>query len=109
MNLADSVLGLSFKQTFGVATESYDIYTGLIGLGPDLDYGFAKSNSYSLVLNSMAEQGLINSRAFSLDLHGYDDPEGSIIFGGIDTRKFKGALAKTDIVVSTEGKARYVS
>lgn len=46
----------------------------------------------------MASQGLIASRAFSLDLRSVDSPNGSLIFGGIDTGKFTGSLAKLPIV-----------
>lgn len=51
-------------------------------------------NEYDYVLDTMVDQGLIESRAFSLDLRGVDNPGGALIFGGIDTGKYIGALAK---------------
>jgi hypothetical protein len=45
------------------------------------------------MLSNMAHQGLIQSRAFSLDLRDYDNTTGSLIFGGVDKSKFTGSLA----------------
>jgi len=46
----------------------------------------------------MKSQGVIKSRAFSLDLRGVTEPEGAIIFGGLDTGKFVGKLEKLPMV-----------
>lgn len=46
----------------------------------------------------MVDQGLIDSRAFSLDLRDVDSPDGSVIFGGVDTGKFVGELQKCPIL-----------
>lgn len=46
----------------------------------------------------MKTQGLIKSRAFSLDLRTVDSPDGALIFGGIDTGKYIGALQKLPIL-----------
>ncbi|KAK6585371.1 hypothetical protein PZA11_002098 [Diplocarpon coronariae] len=58
----------------------------------------------------MYVQGIINSRAFSLDLGSIDSPAGSILFGGIDTKKFTGSLEKRPIIApsrSPDGELRY--
>lgn len=58
----------------------------------------------------MVEQGLIDSRAFSLDLRDVDSPDGSVIFGGVDTGKFIGELQKCPIIEpqdSPSGADRY--
>lgn len=58
----------------------------------------------------MVDQGLIGSRAFSLDLRDTDSPEGALIFGGLDTGKFVGALAKCPILAPEDtpsGADRY--
>lgn len=58
----------------------------------------------------MVEQGLIDSRAFSLDLRDVDSPDGSVIFGGVDTGKFVGELQKCPIIDradSPSGADRY--
>src|SRR5437016_2375857 len=67
-------------------------------------------NQYPYVLDSMVSQNLIKSRAFSLDLRGIDSPAGAIIFGGVDTGKFVGALAKRPMLSpqqSPSGADRY--
>lgn len=91
--LADSVLTAAniTNQIFGLNNLSYSIPTGILGLSPSpspLDI------RYSLVLDSMVSQGLISSRAFSLDLRSVDSPNGSLIFGGVDTGKYTGSLSK---------------
>lgn len=58
----------------------------------------------------MVSQGLIASRAFSLDLRSVDSPNGSLIFGGIDAGKYTGSLAKLPIVDPADlpsGATRY--
>lgn len=58
----------------------------------------------------MVSQGLISSRAFSLDLRSVDSPNGSLIFGGVDTGKYTGSLAKLpilDAADSPSGATRY--
>jgi hypothetical protein len=95
------------NQVFGIALESYDIPVGILGLSPPTSDA---QTQYSFVLDSMATQGLIDSRAFSLDLRNVDDPNGSVIFGGIDTGKFIGSLEKCPILDPTEtpsGADRY--
>ena len=67
-------------------------------------------NDYPYVLDTMVAQGLIKSRAFSLDLRGVDNPTGSIIFGGIDTGKFIGNLVKLPMLPASQtplGAYRY--
>lgn len=59
-------------------------------------------NEYPYVLDTMVDQGLIKSRAFSLDLRGVDNPNGALIFGGIDTKKYIGELAKLPILSQDE-------
>lgn len=94
-------------QIFGVGFESYDIPIGILGLSPPTSDA---QTQYSFVLDSMASQGLISSRAFSLDLREVESPDGSVVFGGIDTGKFSGALEKCPILDPSEtpsGADRY--
>lgn len=93
-------------QIFGVGFESYDIPLGILGLAPPTD----SEPLYTYVLDNMVEQGLIDSRAFSLDLRDVDSPDGSVIFGGVDTGKFIGELQKCPILDPLEtpsGADRY--
>lgn len=81
------------EQQFGVANASHSYAVGMMGMGPNVDYGYNSSSKlHNLVLDSMASQGLIASRAFSLDLRKYGDKTGSIVFGGLDQKKFQGSL-----------------
>ena len=96
-------------QIFGVGIESYDIPLGILGLSPSLR-GPSDEDNYGFLLDSMASDGLIKSRAFSLDLRSIEEPEGTIIFGGIDTGKFVGKLEKIPMLDPSEtplGADRY--
>ncbi|KAK3322664.1 aspartic peptidase domain-containing protein [Apodospora peruviana] len=80
-------------QIFGVAQKSNGTGIGIMGFGPS-HYGFNNSLEYPLILTTMAKQGVINSPAFSLDLRDYDNSTGSLIFGGVDKKRYSGPLAK---------------
>ncbi|KAK0665855.1 putative candidapepsin-8 precursor [Cercophora samala] len=64
--------------------------TGILGLG------FAASEKaatkYPNIIDQLANQNLISSKAFSLYLNDRRTDAGSILFGGIDTDKFIGPL-----------------
>ncbi|CAL3965066.1 unnamed protein product [Diplocarpon coronariae] len=69
-------------------------FAGIIATG----FGYEIAGYYGLV-DEMYVQGIINSRAFS-----------SILFGGIDTKKFTGSLEKRPIIApsrSPDGELRY--
>lgn len=81
------------KQQFGVANVTNATALGIMGMGPSSTAGYNQSQqSYSFILDSLASQGQIASRAFSLDLRDYDNSTGSLIFGGLDNKKFSGSL-----------------
>ncbi|KAJ6781161.1 hypothetical protein PWT90_07872 [Aphanocladium album] len=95
------------QQIFGVAQDSEFATTGIMGVGPSL-HGW--ESSYPYVIDNMFTQNFIKSRAFSLDLRHVESSRGAVVFGGIDTKKFKGPLVKKDIVPaesSPDGKTRY--
>ncbi|KAL0937585.1 secreted aspartic proteinase [Colletotrichum truncatum] len=98
--------GVVLNQTFGVVTRSDGISTGILGLAPDLKSGFAPGKPYSLILNSLADQGKINSRVFSLDLRHSGAENGAIIFGGVDTGKYIGRLEQRPIINGAKGEPR---
>ncbi|KAF2668184.1 acid protease [Microthyrium microscopicum] len=78
---------------FGVATQSDFLSFGILGLGPVIFPA-----PYEPFIYQLATQNTIASPAFSLDLRSINDPEGSIIFGGLDTMKYKCNLAKAPII-----------
>ncbi|KAK3906135.1 aspartic peptidase domain-containing protein [Staphylotrichum tortipilum] len=95
------------QQIFGVAYDTAHAVVGIMGAGPSL-YGW--DNDYLLPIDSLADQGLINSRAFSMDLRGFDSDRGSVIFGGLDVKKYSGNLVKRPIIPAAEspdGLTRY--
>lgn len=82
-------------QRVGVALASQSKPLGALGMGPSpsSEYNLTSSrNPSNLLLDSMVSQGLIASRAFSLYLSPYGDGSGSILFGGLDMKKFQGSL-----------------
>ncbi|KAH9213840.1 aspartic peptidase domain-containing protein [Leptodontidium sp. 2 PMI_412] len=96
--------GASIKaQQFGIATRSQGLDTGLMGLS----YGNQVGTSYPNIVDQLAAQNITQSRAFSLDLGSIDTPEGSIIFGGIDTKKFYGKLSKHPIIPAAQSPDTY--
>lgn len=94
------------NQTFGVVLASDGVSQGILGLAPDLRGGFDRDVPYTLVLSSMADQGLINSRVFALDLRHSVDATGAVVYGGIDRNKFIGKLEKVNIILGASGEYR---
>ncbi|KAI0463978.1 hypothetical protein LJB42_002990 [Komagataella kurtzmanii] len=99
------------EQFFGLANLTIS-YRGVLGLGPpNLQTTSANPNGeefiYSGVLDSMRDQGLINSASFSIYLNpenfrdedNYSN-EGAILFGAIDTAKIDGSLKLLPYVTS---------
>ena len=60
-------------QQFGLAYSTTILNSGLLGMGPGIEL-----TGYPTVIDSLADQGLINSPAFSLSLGNVDTPEGKI-------------------------------
>ncbi|KAE9366455.1 acid protease [Stipitochalara longipes BDJ] len=89
-------------QQFGVASSSYEFPNGLMGIGPGIEL-----TGYPNIIDNLATQGITQSRAFSLDLRGVDSSSGAIIFGGIDTTKYTGALEKRPIIPAAQSPDQY--
>lgn len=77
-----------------------------MGLAPDVRGGFPGDEPYSLLLNTMADQGVIASRVFSLDLRHASSQTGAIIYGGLDRSKYIGSLEARPIVPGIQGETR---
>ncbi|KAK6358958.1 hypothetical protein TWF696_000130 [Orbilia brochopaga] len=67
-----------------------DIMAGILGIG----YGAnsVSETTYPGLVDQLVSHKYINSRAYSLYLNDQEANTGSILFGGIDTEKFKGKL-----------------
>ncbi|TLS21434.1 uncharacterized protein PpBr36_10126 [Pyricularia pennisetigena] len=77
-----SIAGLSAENVqFGVATYSYAMDSGILGLGYD-----------SVFMDELHGQGKIDSKDFSVSLGPNASPNGEIVLGGVDTKKYFGPL-----------------
>ncbi|KAG5977414.1 hypothetical protein E4U55_006828 [Claviceps digitariae] len=94
------------NQTFGVVSQSKGQSQGILGLAPDPKGGFDSNTPYRLVLSTMADEGVIASRVYSLDLRHSESTYGAVIYGGLDKSKFVGALEKRPIVRGSKGEYR---
>ncbi|RDA89347.1 putative aspartyl protease [Ophiocordyceps camponoti-leonardi (nom. inval.)] len=90
------------NQTLGVVDRSRGQTQGILGLAPTL----RGPSPYSLVLSSMASQGLIHGRVFSLDLRRAGDASGAVVYGGVDRGRFSGSLERCSMVRGTDGEHR---
>ncbi|RAH80131.1 acid protease [Aspergillus japonicus CBS 114.51] len=78
---------------FGVATNSTSSQ-GVLGIG----YASGETSAqfgggvYANLPKALANQGFINSAAYSLWLDDLDAKEGTILFGGVNTAKYTGSL-----------------
>lgn len=84
---------------FGAAKNSQDLNEGILGLG----FGKGYNLNYSNFVDALQEQGLTNTKAFSVALGNSDTAGGNIVFGGVDTKKFSGSLGLLDIQSPSNG------
>lgn len=73
---------------------------GILGIGYPINEIQVNRNNkqqYSNVPQAMVDANLIQSSAYSLWLDDLESSTGSILFGGIDTKKFKGQLSTLPI------------
>lgn len=93
--------GVSVKPLqFGVGYVS-NSSEGVMGIGyPSLEVAvqFQGDQPYPNIPQAMANQGLIQSPAYSLWLDDLNAATGEILFGGVDTSKYHGSLATLPIV-----------
>ncbi|RDA94208.1 putative aspartyl protease, partial [Ophiocordyceps camponoti-saundersi (nom. inval.)] len=95
------------QQLVGVATDSEFAVTGILGAGPSLD---GWKSPFPTIIDNLATQGFTKSRAFSLDIRSLESHRGSVVFGGVDVKKFRGKLEKRAIIPSAQspdGLTRY--
>lgn len=97
---------------FGVATSTKDEFSGILGIGHGVGIGHGEPTvqPYPNFIDELQEQGVTDTKAFSLALGGKTEQEGVVIFGGLDTGKFSGTLQSLPIVPpeeSPDGIPRY--
>ncbi|KAF2755704.1 acid protease [Pseudovirgaria hyperparasitica] len=59
---------------------------------------------YPNLPQALVDNGMINSNAYSLWLNDLDASMGSILFGGVDTRKYNGELQTLPVIAESNGK-----
>ncbi|KAI1818552.1 aspartic peptidase domain-containing protein [Poronia punctata] len=75
--------------------QSSSINSGLLGIG--FSANVAAYKPYRNIIDLFVDQDLIDTQAYSLYLDDLHAETGTILFGGIDTRKFIGQLKSVDI------------
>ncbi|RYP47111.1 hypothetical protein DL768_006785 [Monosporascus sp. mg162] len=91
---------------FGVAMKTKDELSGILGMG----HGHGVTLDYKNFVDLLEDQGITDTKAFSLALGGKMEQEGLVIFGGLDTGKFSGTLKTLPIIPaekSPDGAPRY--
>ncbi|RPB05778.1 acid protease [Choiromyces venosus 120613-1] len=97
LTLTDGVEVSGLQFGIGIESTSTD---GIMGIGFDLNevqVQRLKKDPYRNLVDLMADQKLIRSRAYSLWLNDLNAPTGEILFGGVDTAKFIGSLVTVPI------------
>ncbi|KAK3334234.1 aspartic peptidase domain-containing protein [Cercophora scortea] len=101
ISLAGSTTTLQDVQ-FGVATSTEDAFSGILGIG----YGKDIATRYLNFIDQLAVQNATRVKAYTLALGSKDAEEGVIVFGGVDTSKFGGGLAKLPIIPAADAPDR---
>ncbi|KAK3944354.1 hypothetical protein QBC46DRAFT_361276 [Diplogelasinospora grovesii] len=97
ITLAGSATALRAVQ-FGVATSSEDEFSGILGIG----YGQGIATKYLNFVDQLSAQNATKVKAYTLALGSKDSQEGVIVFGGVDTSKFRGNLTKLPIIPAAQ-------
>ena len=95
---------------FGIGYEATTAQC-VLGIGYPIDEGQVSSGheqAYNNLPAAMAQGGAISANAFSLYLNDLEASTGSILFGGVDTKKFKAPLQTLPIVSSSGVYADFI-
>jgi len=101
VTLAGSSTALRRVQ-FGVASQSEDTFSGILGIG----YGSGIATRYLNFVDQLAAQNATKVKAYTLALGSKDAQEGVIVFGGVDTSKFGGSLARLPVIPAAQSPDR---
>ncbi|KAH8592299.1 aspartic peptidase domain-containing protein [Bisporella sp. PMI_857] len=89
--------------TVGISDYPTTIQYGSLGLG----FGKGINSNHSNIIDELQGQGITKTKAFSLTLDQNDIDKGSLIFGGVDTKKFGGALQKRPIQPAPDKRSSF--
>ncbi|KAH8908205.1 acid protease [Coniochaeta sp. PMI_546] len=97
--------GVTIKSLqMGLATS---VVRGVGVLGVGFPQNEAAATTYPNIIDELAEQGFISSRAFSLYLNDRRANTGTLLFGGVDAAKFIGPLHVLPIPKQPTGYTHY--
>ncbi|KAI1114650.1 aspartic peptidase domain-containing protein [Nemania sp. NC0429] len=82
--------------------ENSSINSGLLGIG--FNTNVAADKPYPNIVDLLVNQDLIDVKAYSLYLNDLAAETGTILFGGLDTKKFIGQLKAVDILPDLQSK-----
>lgn len=85
-------MGLATNVSAGFAARG-----GIMGIGYDNNEAVNRSLTYPNFMDEMVENGIINTKVYSLWLNDFNSSTGGILFGGIDTEKFYGTLYSMEV------------
>lgn len=91
--------------TMALATQANQTFTGIMGIAFASDESIvsnANTQPYQNIIDVMLDQGVINTKAYSLYLDDENANTGSIIFGGYDSDKYTGNLTWLDIQIDSQ-------
>ncbi|ELR07120.1 hypothetical protein VC83_02421 [Pseudogymnoascus destructans] len=88
------------KLQIGLASTS-TLPVGVMGVG--YNSSVAAATVYPNIIDQMVNQGLINTRAYSLWLDDLSAATGQVLFGGIDTAKYDGSLSILPLLGDDKG------
>ncbi|KAI0118441.1 aspartic peptidase domain-containing protein [Nemania sp. FL0031] len=90
------IAGTSIEALQVGLAENSSINSGLLGIG--FNTNVAAARPYPNIIDLLVSQDLIATKAYSLYLDDLYAETGTVLFGGIDTRKFIGRLKEVDIL-----------
>ncbi|GAW23308.1 hypothetical protein ANO14919_128640 [Xylariales sp. No.14919] len=90
------IAGTSIKALQVGLAENSTINSGLLGIG--FNTNVAADEPYRNIIDLFVDQNLIDTQAYSLYLDDLRAETGTVLFGGIDTKKFIGQLKSVDIL-----------
>lgn len=107
-------IGSYFTDSMAIGTSTAVVNNVQMGLGTDITFapgilglGFASnqaaSTQYPTLVDQMYSQGKINSRAFSVWLNDLQANTGSLVFGGVDTAKYREPLLAVAMLQDSSG------
>ncbi|KAK7739859.1 hypothetical protein SLS53_005452 [Cytospora paraplurivora] len=92
-NVSNLTMGLGINTTIPYGLVGVGFTTGEAIVGTEFSY----AAKYANLPAAMSDQGLIATNAYSLWLNDLDANTGSVLFGGIDTKKYTGNLTRINI------------